>query len=108
MKELIFRQYFDDIKDSKAITKTLAHLIKDTFEKKISDIITFDFEGLLILTKEENDDTKTIFKFDYDDYNSPVELSLHIMVILNSISTGEIKIPEGTIVGIDLVKREVD
>jgi hypothetical protein len=30
------------------------------------------------------------------------------MVILNSISNGEIKIPEGTIVGIDLVKREVD
>ena len=108
MKELILRQFFNDIKDSSNITKTLAPLIKDTFDKKISDLITFDFEGLLILTKEENDDKKAIFKFDYDDYNSPVELSLHIMVILNSISNGEIKIPEGTIVGIDLVKREVD
>jgi hypothetical protein len=108
MKELIFRQYFDDIKDSKAITKTLAHLIKDTFEKKISEIVSLNCDGLMVITKEDREDTKAIFKFDYDDYNSPVELSLHIMVILNSISNGEIKIPEGTIVRIDLVKREVD
>jgi hypothetical protein len=108
MKELIFRQYFKNVKDSKSITKTLAPLISETFEKNISELITFDFEGLLVITKEDREEPKAIFKFDYEDYNSPVELSLHIMMMLNSISNGEIKIPEGTIVGIDLVKREMN
>jgi len=108
MKELIFRQYFKNVKDSESITKTLAPLINETFEKNISELITFDFGGLLVITKEDREEPKAIFKFDYEDYNSPVELSLHIMMILNSISIGEIKITEGTIVGIDLVKREVN
>jgi hypothetical protein len=108
MKELIFRQYFDDIKDSKAITKSLAPLIKETFEKKISEIVSVYYDGLLVITKEDREDTKAIFKFDYDDYNSPVELSLHIMMILNSISTGEIPVPKDVIIGIDLVKREMN
>lgn len=107
MKELILRQFFNDIKDSSNIIKTLTPLIKDTFYKKISDLVSLNYDGLLVITKEDREDSKTIFKFDYYDYNSPVELSLNIMVILNSISTGEIEIPEGTIVGIDLVKREV-
>lgn len=108
MKELIFRQYFDDIKDSKTISKTLAPLIKDTFEKNISEIVTLNYNGLLVITNEDREDTKAIFKFDYEDYNSPVELSLHIMMILNSISIGEIPVPKDIIIGIDLVKREMN
>jgi len=108
MKELIFRQYFKNVKDSESITKTLAPLINETFEKNISELITFDFEGLLVITKEDREEPKAIFKFDYEDYNSPVELSLHIMMILNSISTGEIAVPKDVLIGIDLVKREMN
>ncbi len=108
MKELIFRQFFDDIKDSENISETLAPMIKQTFDKSIKELISFNFNGLLVITNEENDDPKAIFKFDIDDYPSPVELSLHIMMILNSISTGEIVVPKGTIIGVDLVKRERD
>jgi hypothetical protein len=108
MKELIFRQYFKNVKDSESITKTLAPLINETFEKNISELITFDFEGLLVITKEDREEPKAIFKFDYEDYNSPVELSLHIMMMLNSISIGEIAIPKDVLIGIDLVKREMN
>lgn len=108
MKELIFRQYFKNVKDSESITKTLAPLINETFEKDISELITFNFEGLLVITKEDREEPKAIFKFDYEDYNSPVELSLHIMMMLNSISNCEIAIPKGVLIGIDLVKREMN
>ena len=108
MKELIFRQYFQDVKDSESITKTLAPLINDTFEKNISEIVTLNYDGLLVITKEDREEPKAIFKFDYDDYNSQVELSLHILMILNSISIGEIPVPNDVIIGIDLVKREMN
>jgi hypothetical protein len=106
MKELIFRHYFNDFKNTNQIAESLAPIINETFDKKISDLISINFEDLLIITKEENDKEKAIIKFDYEDYNSPVELSLHIMMTFHSISTGEIKIPKDTFVGIDLVKRE--
>ena len=106
MKELIFRQYFQDVKDSESIINMLAPLITETFEKNISDLVKLNYDGLLVITKEDREEPKAIFKFDYDDYNSPVELSLHIIMILNSISTGEIPVPKDVIIGIDLVKRE--
>jgi hypothetical protein len=105
MKELIFRQYFQDVKDSESIINMLAPLITETFEKNISDLVKLNYDGLLVITKEDREEPKAIFKFDYDDYNSPVELSLHIMMILNSISNGEIPISKDVIIGIDLVKR---
>ena len=106
MKELIFRQYFDFVKDSESIIIMLAPLITETFEKNISDLVKLNYDGLLVITKEDREEPMAIFKFDYDDYNSPVELSLHIIMILNSISTGEIPVPKDVIIGIDLVKRE--
>ena len=106
MKELIFRQYFQDVKDSESIINMLAPLITETFEKNISDLVKLNYDGLLVITKEDREEPKAIFKFDYDDYNSPVELSLHIIMTLNSISTGEIPVPKDIIIGIDLVKKE--
>ena len=106
MKELILRYYFENLKKTDPVIEKIAPLIKDTFDKKITDFVSINFEGLMILAREENNKKKAVFKFDYEDYSSPLEMSIHIMGIILSISSGEINIPKDAIIGIDLVKRE--
>jgi len=106
MKELILRYHFENVKSTNQIIDTIVPIVNDTFDKEISYFVSQPFEGLLILSREDNNKTKAIFKFDYVDYPSPLEMSMQIMRIILSISNGELNIPKDVTIGIDLVKRE--
>ena len=58
MKELILRYHFENIKSTNQIIDTIVPIVNGTFDKEISYFVSQPFEGLLILSREDNNKTK--------------------------------------------------
>ena len=105
MKELVIRSIFEVDQDLEEIKETLYNVVKETYDKNIEEIYSIPFTGRKVIGDDTPGDYAD-FQFEFNDYDSLIDLLMTCIRVFLRIKNDEIAIPEDTNIGISLIKKE--